>query len=72
MYLILFFNNVNFKKMKNKKSKSLFEKLFTTKPKSSCCNIKIEEVVAEIENKSANSKQVKKAEPSLESSTNTK
>jgi len=65
MYLILFFNNVNFKKMKNKKSKSLFEKLFTTKPKSSCCNIKIEEVVAEIENKSQNSTETSKKAESI-------
>jgi len=60
MYLILFFNNTNIEKMKNTKMKNLFEKLFTSTPKSSCCNIKIEEVAAEIENKSANTKQVKK------------
>jgi len=45
--------------------KSLFEKLFTAKPKSSCCDIKIEEVVDEIEYKSQNSTETSKKAESI-------
>jgi len=58
--------------MKNKRSKGLFKKLFTTKPGSSCCNIKIEEVGDEVENKTGDSTEIsKKVELSKEDSNKT-